>query len=118
MQLHKQFIHTAVQAARDTIFTMDFESFKTSLQSAAPPSGLTIPIEALWWDAQGNWAHAHDLVNDLETPDAMAVHAYLHRKEGDRWNADYWYRRSGRSYHRTALEDEWEALVNGLLSAK
>ena len=33
----------------------------------------------------------------LETPEGMAVHAYLHRKEGEQWNADYWYRLAGRT---------------------
>jgi hypothetical protein len=46
----------------------------------------------------------------------MAVHAYLHRKEGSASNADYWYRRSGRRFFRPTLEAEWEALVEGLLS--
>jgi hypothetical protein len=45
----------------------------------------------------------------------MAVHAYLHRKEGQAWNADYWYSRAGRGFHRPTLEAEWEALVEGLL---
>jgi hypothetical protein len=45
----------------------------------------------------------------------MAVHAYLHRKEGSASNADYWYARAGRKFHRSNLEDEWEALVTGLL---
>lgn len=96
---------------------MDLETLKISLQSEKPPSGLTVPVEALWWDAHGNWSRAHDLVNDLEIPDAMAVHAYLHRKEGDNWNADYWYRRAGRRYRRTSLDEEWEALAAGLLAA-
>jgi hypothetical protein len=46
----------------------------------------------------------------------MAVHAYLHRKEGSASNADYWYQRSGRRFYRPTLEAEWEALVDGLLS--
>ena len=54
------------------------------------------------------------MVDDLKTPDAMAVHAYLHRKEGVDWNADYWYSRAGRKFHRPTLEAEWEALVEGL----
>jgi len=33
----------------------------------------------------------------------MAVHAYLHRKEGVEWNAEYWYSRAGRHYHRPTL---------------
>jgi hypothetical protein len=45
----------------------------------------------------------------------MAVHAYLHRKEGSLWNADYWYSRAGRTFHRPELNEEWEALVSGLL---
>jgi len=47
----------------------------------------------------------------------MAVHAYLHRKEGAASNADYWYHRAGRGYFRPQLEDEWLALVEGLLVA-
>jgi hypothetical protein len=45
----------------------------------------------------------------------MAVHAYLHRKEGEAWNAEYWYERAGRQFHREQLQDEWAALVEGLL---
>jgi hypothetical protein len=44
----------------------------------------------------------------------MAVHAYLHRKEGAASNAEYWYRLAGRTFHRPALEDEWTALIEGL----
>ena len=91
---------------------MTVEEFRLSLTGAAPPVGLPLTLQALWWDAKNHWATAHNLVNDLETPDAMAVHAYLHRKEGEAWNADYWYRRAGRQYHRPDLEDEWVALVD------
>jgi hypothetical protein len=80
-----------------------------------PPEGLPPTLAALWWDAKGNWARAHELVDSLETPEGMAVHAYLHRKEGEDWNANYWYDRIGRRFHRPSLEAEWEALVEGLL---
>jgi hypothetical protein len=30
--------------------------------------------------------------------DAMWIHAYLHRKEPDIWNAKYWYQRCGKPY--------------------
>lgn len=96
---------------------MTSEEFRKSLAAAEPPQGLPAPITALWWDHKGNWARAHDLVNELETPDGMAVHAYLHRKEGAEWNANYWYDRAGRSYRRAALDEEWEALVDGLLGS-
>ena len=97
---------------------MTAEEFHALANAAAPQEGLTPPLQALWWDAKGDWARAHALVNDLETADAMAVHAYLHRKEGAQSNADYWYARAGRRFHRPALEDEWQALAEGLLEAR
>lgn len=93
---------------------MTAEEFRTSLAGSAPSAGLPAPVEALWWDAKGDWACAHNLVDELETPEAMAVHAYLHRKEGQDGNADYWYLRAGRKFNRPQLDDEWEALVEGL----
>jgi hypothetical protein len=45
----------------------------------------------------------------------MAVHAYLHRKEGAASNAEYWYRRAGSTYRRPELDAEWSALVEALL---
>lgn len=93
---------------------MTVDEFRASLEDPAPPGGLPAPVEALWWDGKGDWAHAHGLVDELDTPEAMAVHAYLHRREGQDWNADYWYRRAGRKFYRPKLDDEREALVDGL----
>lgn len=93
---------------------MNAEQFLRSLGEPNPPPGLAVTLEALWWDAKGDWGRAHRLVDELETPDGMAVHAYLHRKEGADSNAEYWYLRSGKSYYRPALEAEWNALVEGL----
>lgn len=93
---------------------MKIEHFRASLAHEGPPADLSVPLAALWWDAKGDWARAHDLVDALETSEGMAVHAYLHRKEGAASNADYWYQRAGRTFHRTTLEAEWEALVEGL----
>jgi len=93
---------------------MRVEQLRATLSFGEPPAGLTAPLAALWWDAKGDWAKAHGLVDELETPEGMAVHAYLHRKEGEASNADYWYERAGRRFHRAALDEEWEALVEGL----
>jgi hypothetical protein len=95
---------------------MKAAEFRASLALAASPAGLSVPVQALWWDAKGDWARAHSLVDSLESPEGMAVHAYLHRKEGEEWNANYWYDRAGRRFRRPRLEDEWEALVDGLLN--
>jgi hypothetical protein len=93
---------------------MDAAEFRKSVTEGGQPERMTAPLEALWWDAKGDWARAHALVDELETPEGMAVHAYLHRKEGEAWNADYWYKRAGRRFYRETLEAEWVALVEGL----
>ncbi|MDE3202584.1 MAG: hypothetical protein KGN79_16865 [Acidobacteriota bacterium] len=94
---------------------MTASEFKESLQGEAPPEGCAPAVAALWWDARGDWDKAHKLVDDLESTEGMAVHAYLHRKEGVEWNSEFWYRRSGKQYCRPTLEEEWDALVEGLL---
>jgi hypothetical protein len=94
----------------------NIEEFRASLALDQPPSDLSPTLAALWWDAKGDWKRAHGLVDALETPDGMAVHAYLHRKEGVSWNADYWYSRAGRRFHRPTLDAEWQALVESLLA--
>lgn len=94
---------------------MTIEEFKASVSGAAPPDGISAPLQALWWDAKGDWKRAHDSVDELETVDGMAVHAYLHRKEGNISNANYWYERAGRTWFRAKLEEEWEALVQWIV---
>jgi hypothetical protein len=93
---------------------MQAEEFRATVIHEVPPEGLPVPLAALWWDEKGDWVLAHQLVDELETPGGMAVHAYLHRKEGSAANADYWYARAGRGFYRTSLEAEWAALVEGL----
>jgi hypothetical protein len=66
---------------------------------------------ALWWDAHGDWDRAHQLAQSVDTPDGAWVHAYLHRKEGDLSNADYWYRRAGRQRPGIPLDAEWMELA-------
>ena len=93
---------------------MDTAAFRATLKNEAPPPEFPVTLAALWWDAKGEWGRAHGLVDELEDQEGMAVHAYLHRKEGADANADYWYRRAGRRFHRPTLESEWEALVQAL----
>jgi len=91
-------------------------TFRASLPGAAPPSGLSVPAEALWWAAKDDWDKAHRLVQDEDSREAAWVHAYLHRVEGDLSNAGYWYRRAGRPETKAALEDEWAEIAAALLA--
>jgi hypothetical protein len=90
---------------------MTLAEFKDAINSGKIPDGLSVYLRALWFDAENDWSGAHDLVDQLPGEDAAYVHAYLHRKEGDQFNADYWYRRAGRIRPQLALKEEWEELV-------
>ena len=94
---------------------MTSQAFLDSLENSSPPSNLGILLTALWWDAKDNWSKAHDLVDNLGGDDAAWIHAYLHRKEGDQWNANYWYRRAGKSMPNSSLDEEWQSLVDWFL---
>jgi hypothetical protein len=94
---------------------MDLAAFKASLASDAPPSGASLALQALWWDAKGDWDKAHECAQMQEDAQGNWVHAYLHRKEGDQDNAGYWYQRVGQPVARQPLAAEWEAIVSALL---
>lgn len=91
---------------------LTIENFKNSIQSGKLPSGISLPIQALWHDGRGDWEKAHSLIDHLDDPISSHIHAYLHRKEGDKWNADYWYRKAGKSRPDFSLEKEWEQLLS------
>lgn len=90
---------------------MTKSEFLTSLSLDNPPSTLKIQLKALWWDAKEEWQIAHDLIDHLEDEISAHVHAYLHRVEGDLWNAGYWYRRANRPQCMKTLQEEWEDLL-------
>jgi len=92
-------------------------AFKSSVTHDAPPSGLSGPLNALWWAAKGDWDRAHKIVQDDDGADAAWVHAYLHRVEGDLSNAGYWYRRATRPVAKDALETEWNSISEALLAS-
>ena len=94
---------------------MDLETFENSLSSPKPPEKLSTTLQALWKASKGDWDGAHDLVQDDPGQDAAWVHAYLHRVEGDTFNANYWYRRAGKPSASGELSTEWRAIVKTLL---
>jgi hypothetical protein len=94
---------------------MDFETFKESLASERAPSTLSVYAKAMWYDGKEDWEKAHHLIQDLTDKTAAWIHAYLHRKEEDIANADYWYRRANRKRPDITLEKEWEEIVKEIL---
>ncbi len=97
---------------------MTVQQFISSLSQPAPPTGISVYARALWLDAKENWQGAHEIIQDLKDEHAAWVHAYLHRKEGDTWNADYWYARAKKKRPAIELKAEWELLVGFFLNVK
>lgn len=93
------------------------QDFKESLKHPAPDQHHSVLLKSLWHDAKGDWTKAHSLIDHLTDSDSAWVHAYLHRKEGDLWNADYWYARAKKSRPQVELDEEWETLVSHFLQA-
>jgi hypothetical protein len=90
---------------------MNLYEFKNSLAVTNPPPDCSVYLQSLWYDAKGRWDKSHELIQDVEDKDASWIHAYLHRKEGDIWNADYWYSKAGKKRPSISLEEEWEQIV-------
>ena len=97
---------------------MTLEQFEDTLTGDAPPAGITNSLAAMWYDGKGDWEQAHNIAQDIPTSEGSRVHAYLHRKEGDNWNANYWYNRAGQSMPAASLEQEWKDIVTRLLGKK
>ena len=95
---------------------MTFDDFKQSVTAATPPSNVSPALRALWHDARGDWAAAHNVAQAIEDETGAWVHAYLHRKEGDVENAAYWYRRAKKPVATDALTVEWDRIVAALLA--
>lgn len=58
-----------------------------------------------------DWHEAHEICQAREGEAAFDwLHALCHRIEGDDWNADYWYRRAGRTRGQDTIAEEWAAI--------
>lgn len=95
----------------------DYTEFEITLEQAAPDAAWPDALKALWFDAKGDWESSHNIAQDMHTPMGSWMHAYLHRKEGDRFNAGYWYRQAGRRYPEIALAEELRKMVEFVLES-
>jgi hypothetical protein len=95
---------------------MNLSLFKEGLSGSEPPQQSSIYLKALWYDAKGEWDKSHNLIQDVNDKNASWIHAYLHRKEGDNGNADYWYSKAGKKRPSISLEKEWEEITEAFLS--
>jgi hypothetical protein len=95
---------------------MTIQEFKDSLKKQNPPTDISEIATALWYEAKGNWEAAHNVAQSQEgVREYDLLHAYLHRKEGDDWNARYWYNRAKSAMPNVTLDMEWEVLLTAFL---
>jgi len=98
---------------------MDYQAFHNSLGQNGCPPDINPCLQALWYDANGDWHRAHEIVQSLHDAMAARVHAYLHRKEGDDWNSRYWHGQAGSKFPRgMSLQEEWNMLARELTSSE
>ena len=95
---------------------MTAEEIRATTMDAAPPAGVSVALQAMWYAAKDDWHTAHELAQTVPDPVGAWVHAYLHRVEGDLGNAGYWYRRANRPAAREPLSAEWTTIVTALLA--
>ena len=95
---------------------MTLQKLRDSLNRDQPPANLSVALAGLWWDAKGDWTRAHESAQQDEGPAGAWVHAYLHRKEGDISNANWWYERAKKAPSNAAFEDEWREIATALLA--
>jgi len=94
---------------------MNYDEFILSLKEVQPPD-VSNYLEALWYDKKDNWGKAHAIAQDIHDPYGSWIHGYLHRVEGDEWNARYWYSKANQKMPEDPLEEEWESLVRHFLN--
>lgn len=97
---------------------MDHAAWQASLDHSQPPHNWPVLVQALWWDAHGDWDRAHAFAAEADTGEGSWVHAFLHRREGDEANAAYWYRRAGRPVCRDSFDTERWTLAQALLASE
>lgn len=90
---------------------MNYNEFIDSLRQAHPPAGISGELKALWFDGKEDWESSHNIAQDIDDKNGSWIHAYLHRKEGDIFNARYWYNKAGKPEFKGTLKEEWELLV-------
>lgn len=94
---------------------MTYDEFIKSLSGNQPPQKISAELKALWFDGKDDWESSHNIAQDINDRNGSWIHAYLHRKEGDIFNARYWYSKAGKNEPAQSLEEEWEALVKNFI---
>ncbi len=94
----------------------NYKEFLQTLSEDTPIVDWPEALNSLWYDAKGNWEASHDIAQEMHNTMGSWIHAYLHRREGDEFNAGYWYRQAGRPFPNTTLAAEHQEMVESVIS--
>jgi len=94
---------------------LNYNQFLETLENGEPEIGWSEGLKAVWFDAIGDWEASHDIAQEMHNDLGSWIHAYLHRKEGDEWNAGYWYKKANKPFPKISFEDELESIVEWIL---
>ncbi|WP_282050034.1 hypothetical protein [Maribacter aquivivus] len=92
--------------------------FEKSLELSHVPKKWSDGLKSAWYDAKGDWEASHNIAQDMHNTLGSWIHAYLHRKEGDRFNAGYWYRLAKKEYPTITLGEELKVIVEYMIKNK
>ena len=61
---------------------MELAQFRATLAQSAPPDGMSLALQTLWWDAKGDWDKAHGCAQQDEGStsaqwDGISLHPLL-----------------------------------------
>jgi hypothetical protein len=93
----------------------DYPEFEQTLSLSMPSENWPLALQSIWFDTKGDWEASHNIAQDMHDAMGSWLHAYLHRKEGDRFNAGYWYRQAGKTYPEISLKEELQEIVEFIL---
>ncbi len=67
-------------------------------------------LEAIELDMNEEWEEALRIVQHYDGQISCWFRAYLYRKAGDEWNANYWYDKAGRKMSKRNFDSELEEI--------
>ena len=97
---------------------MTYSEFTAACAARTLAADAAPLLRSLYEDHRGDWDAAHAIAQGIPTRDGSRAHAYLHRKEGDINNANYWYSRANATAPSCSLDDEWETLARAFTTGE
>jgi hypothetical protein len=97
---------------------LNYHQFLETLEYDQPMIDWSDGLKAIWYDAIGDWNASHNIAQEMHNNLGSWIHAYLHRKEGDDWNAGYWYRSANRPFPKKSFDEELQEIVEWIINSK